>query len=388
MKNNIKKIFFIILTWLICSFALISCTKNQYKTITIEENNQEKDIDISPEKKSIFEINKIYKYDNLKLNENQLSIEFLIGWFNNENIASVIYQHSSPNNEVSINEKDYKYSFTNEVIKIDGPRDISLSLDGNKVIYTTEEEELKIFNKDLNKNNIITKLDTLYDSITALNWSNNSRYLSFAIDSYSRKTSTCYIYDTTNNIIKKIKLKEFSYFTKLVVSDDGTKGLLTTKDYDPRHSGDVFSLYLIDLDKNTFSRNEENKLATLSNEHAKFIDSNKILFINTQRNSLNLYDLDSKKSIELDNNVKGFETSTDLKNIVYSQVLKQDDIDIYACNINENTISNKELLYKGFMPVNIYWSQDNKKILLAGKTNLSSRPDYTDINEYLTIEFK
>ena len=258
----------------------------------------------------------------------------------------------------------------------------------------------KILIKDLNTKQykLLTEIKDIYQP-TNLRWSNNSRYLSFSTYSTNTNTNIIYIYDINNNILKKIPLIGYKYdsFPEIVISDDGKKALIVPYESDNKNSYETYSMYLFELDNDVFNINKNVKLKTLSINCVKFMGLDKILFIDTLTNSLIIYEINSKKIVVVDTNVKNFELSSDSKNIAYVKYLPQEGADVYVCKINDFKILNKDLLYKGFLPVKMHWSQDNKKILMRGATYSDVNKDYIQIRnsatdfmnlKYLVIEFQ
>lgn len=169
--------------------------------------------------------------------------------------------------------------------------------------YTTNYtiEFNKTYDKEMftfDKNKLITEINTDYaNTFNDLIWSNNSRFFSFSTYSNSTNKYVGYIYDLHNEAFKKINLIDNNGPPSIYVSNDGTKALITTY---YGYSYNTFSMYLLDLNKNIFSINKNKKLATLSQPHVQFLDSDKILFINEQTNSLSIYNISSKEIAEID----------------------------------------------------------------------------------------
>lgn len=394
MKHWMKQLKFIVLISLIFVSILTACNKNQMKTIVIEENNEDKNAAITSKTKDGFKVKKIYKYNAATVENDNLIVETIIGWMDNENIAGIVNKRNKEG--VVLKSINYKYHFKEDIMKPSS--DVKISPNGKYLAYLKEEEPLKVMIEEVNTSKkesfLLAKIIMNTYNFHNFKWSNNSRYCSFSGVSEKSNAYNGYIYDIKENNLKEITLVGFESQPDIIISEDAAKALVTQ--YEGYNNS--ASMYLISLDKKSIDKKDCKKIVMAYDGYVKFIDANKFIFMDSSTDFLSMYNLTTDETIKIDNDVRYFNTSGDSKKIVYLKLSEQGVMDTYACRIEENEILNKEMIYRGFFAVNMFWSPDNKKILLYGESYNNLNIDYYEMvrriykeyinNEYIIVEFE
>lgn len=360
MKNLIKKFFFIIIMCILYGSILVSCAKNQFKTIIIDDNTINKSSIDGDEDKDSF---KIYQYNLINSNEVEGGIEYLLGWYDNDN---VITANNFNRGNIVLNKINYKYYFKNKVMDINYLENVAV--DNDNLAYSVKDQLIKVYVRALknDKNKLISEINTESYKLSQLRWSKNGRYLTFSV--YLQDSHEVYIYDISKNELKKIPLfgLKYSAFPEIIISDNSEKVIVMAYEDKNQYGQNKFSMYLFGMEEKSFDANKITPMKSLTMPYVEFVNSNKIIYIDKEIGSLNIYDINSNKSLVVDDNVKYFKISSDSRNIAYLRYLSKEGPNIYNCKINDDKIEGKQLLYKGFLPIEMKWSSDSKKILVKG----------------------
>lgn len=373
MINFIKKFFSIIIIFILYCSILVACTKNQFKTIIIDDKVINKSNIDEDEDKDNF---KIYQYNSIDSKDGTEEIEYLIGWYDNDNVVTVNNFNSK---NIVLNKANYKYYFKNKIMDVNYTLEISPYNDN--LAYITKDQLLKVYVKSLktDENRLISEINASPQQVSKLRWSKNGRYLTFSV--YLQDSYEVYIYDISKSELKKIPLLGYKSYTlpEIIISDDGKNVIAIVYEGKNKYGEDPFSIYLFSIDGQSFDQNKNKPLKSIAMPYVEFINSNKIIYMNSQNRSLNIYDMNLNKTLLVDDNVKNFKVSSDSSNIAYVRYLPKEGSNIYNCRINNDEVGVKQLLYKGFLPIDIQWSPDSKKILVTGGIYSDSSIKYEQI---------
>lgn len=290
------------------------------------------------------------------------------GWINNENI--LLFASKVPEDIISgfQNEGVYKwlemrrsYYNTDKYIKVVENKkfmDGKVSPDKNKIAYTQslDANNKQVIIKDLKKEKdfIVTQLNRKSN----INWSNNSRYLTVI------KMNIIVIWDSHT-----AKTREFSIngldidpvLTQAKISDDGKKLLFSNSDV----------LYLFDVSGDEINLKKETiekyKIGTSSYAFS-FYSSKNILYVSIcdEITALYTYDMDTGNKNLIMKGVHNFALSPDKKYIAF---YKNIDSTMYLGNLMETDITKDIIAFKGKVSGDMWWSNDNKKILFYGEVD-------------------
>lgn len=381
MKNKMK---YTAAVMLICSlFALIlsSCSRDGLKTIIIQKPETSGKDDVANNTNDQIRSGNIYKYSSFNIVDNNPVNEILFGWFDNDNAAGILYKENNDGAEVVLESMDYRYHFSEEIMEI--TPDIinySLSPDGSKLAYVKNNGQSYL--KDLKEQKDILSDEMEKRTITSgssIAWSNNGRYLSISAYDTDSRIGKVYIYDVLSGISRDVEMNITSPIQmdtiNATVSDDGSKLLIGANWSTVEYKYQYF-IGLYDLNKTTFMPTENIETGSLMNINFCFLNSDKLIFINLNTNTLCMYDINNSKIAELQSlpvmnkfrkNIQCCKVSPDGKNIIYTKDIDDKNIGIYTAQITGSKLENEKLIYQGFLPDNICWSPGNNKVLLSGR---------------------
>lgn len=371
-------------TAFLCVFLCVlcvSCTKQGLKTVVMGDNAAG---NVSEAAHS----GKAYKINYFNVIDNKPVNEMLFGWLDKDNTAAVV---DKQDDYLTIEAINYKYHFSKEIMKItsDMPG-YSLSPDGEKIAYVKGE---RLFIKDIQaeKDKEIGQIHPLGRSSISISWSNNSRFITLAVISYPNGIEQVSVYDNTVQKMYEISLKkESAAASELVpaktlnynvtISDDGTK-LMINSLYEDGEYKIGYLEHLYKLNRETFLPETEIKISSAYIGNACFIDNNRLIYLNMRSGSLNIYNAETGEDSEIykfdKNSMKYqyFKASNDGKAIVFLKYLQDGTVGIYEAEIQNNALENERMIYEDFVPNNICWSGDNKKVLLSGRYAYSEKTD-------------
>jgi hypothetical protein len=361
--HSMEKLFAILgMVLLIVGMVLIS-------TFLTGCNNKEKEKTIIiPEKKTQVIESKVFEVDKIEKLKQQGMAR---GWLDENNILLLAERSSADNSNEYLNEGIHKWlevrkaefntNNYEKIIKNKIVMDAAISPDKSKIAFieSLKDNTKQIVVKNLNtgKETVITSLNKRSD----FNWSNNSRYLSVI------KMNIIIIYDIDSEKVREFNvhgLEMRNEVTKAKLSDDG-KNVLIKNNRD---------LYLFDVsgDSITFVNKEELEKTKLgnSNDDFSFYNNTKILYTSSKGEitALYTYDMNTGKKNSIADDVVKFAISPNKKNIVY---YKNIDTSICVGIFNGTSIINDTVAFKCNLSGNIWWDDNNKKILFYGELNKS-----------------
>ena len=374
-------------TLIICIFLFVlcaSCAKQGIKTVVIEDNAPASSVN---EDQGLHD-GKVYKFNYFNVIDNKPVNEMLFGWLDKDNTAAVVGRQDE---DLTIEAINYKYHFSKEIMTMTS--DISsygLSPDGKEIAYIKGE---KLYSKETqgDKDKEIGQIDLPEQTNASISWSNNGRFIMFTVSGYPVGIERIYIYDNAENEMHKIELKEMPaaaselIHTKalnynVMISDDGTK-LLINSIYDNSDYKVEYLAHLYQLDKETFLPETEIFINQSNKVNSQFIDNNRLIYLDMRNGSLDIYHTDTGEDNEICKLDKSsmkypyFRVSNDGKAIVFIKYLADGTVGIYEAGIQNSKLEDERMIYRDFLPSNIWWSGDNKKVLLSGRYAYSERVD-------------
>ncbi len=383
MRYNKKlKLITLFMSMLLCVLC-VSCTKQGVKTVIMKDTASTAEVGDNTGLHS----GKVYKFNYFDVIDNKPVNEMLFGWLDKDNTAAVVNKQED---YLTIEAINYKYHFSKEIMKISSDiTSYGLSSDGKKIAYLKGE---KILLKDIqkDKDKEIGQLQPLKQSIVGIAWSGNSRFVTFSVNSYPAGLQEVYIYDNTAEKIYRIDLKEVPAASEripkktinynVMISDDGTK-LLINSLYDNSEYKVEYLLHLYKLNKETFLPETEMKLDNSFMVNPHFIDNDRLIYLNMRTGSLDVCDTGTGETSEIykldETGMKYqyFKVSKDGRSIVFIKYLQDGTVGIYQAGIQNNRLEDEKMIYRDFLPNNIWWSGDNDKVLLSGRYTYSERLD-------------
>ena len=375
------------ITFIICIFLFVlcvSCAKQGIKTVVIKDNEPASSVN---EDQGLHD-GKVYKFNYFNVIDNKPVNEMLFGWLDKDNTAAVVDRQDE---DLTIEAVNYKYHFSKEIMTITSDiSSYSLSPDGKEIAYIKGE---KLYSKDIlgDKDKELGQIHLPEQSNVSISWSNNGRFITFTVSSYPVGIEQIYIYDNEENEMHEIKLKEMPaaaaelIHTKtlnynVMISDDGTK-LLMNSIYDDSDYKVEYLAHLYELNKETFLPETEVSLDQSNKVNSQFIGNNRLIYVNMRNGSLDIYHTDTGETSEIYKLDKAsmknpyFRVSNDGKAIVFVKYLQDGTAGIYEAGIQNDKLEDVRMIYQDFLPSNICWSGDNKKVLLSGRYAYSERVD-------------
>lgn len=388
MKFNKKLIPIILFICIFPSMLFTSCTKQGTKTVVMQDNLS----DSNSSEGTNFHSGKVYKFNYFNVIDNKPVNEMSFGWLDKDNTAAVV---DKQDDYLTIEAVNYKYHFSKEIMKVTSDiSSYSVSPDGKKISYVKGE---KLFIKDIqdNKDKEIGQLQMTKRSSANISWSGNNRFVVCTVSSYPAGIEQVYIYDNTGGNMHKIGLKPAGAPTaptpqlipmephnyNVMISDDGTK-LLINSLYDYGDYKTEYLMHLYNLNEKTFALEKELETNYSNMVNSCFISNDRLIYVNVRNSSLDIYNTVTGENIEvykLDkaNMNQCFRVSNDGKSIVFIKHLQDGTPGIYEAGIQNDKLVDERMIYQGFLPNNIRWSVDDKKVLLSGRYTYGERIDKT-----------
>ncbi|WP_068618256.1 LPS-assembly lipoprotein LptE [Paenibacillus tuaregi] len=251
------------------------------------------------------------------------------------------------------------------------------------------------------ENNIATLVPSEEQLLTKLEWSDNSRYISYLVatdtdtaQGRSSKTETKYppvklaVYDTMAGQIKHYLLKgrQFTYSVSgAKISDDGQSVLINCG---PSELNTSIAMGTIDGTSVEIQYEHQ-----MDSEQMTWMNKDQFVFLGTE-GVLYEYDRRNKALTVLLERVLSFQLSQDRKYIAYSQK-DNDSVSIFAGKLQGNNVLYKESVYQGVSPAEMYWSLQNNSLLVIGrkmysatKQSVKSAPIPDSSNQPFIIKFQ
>lgn len=388
MRRYKKLIPVALLMWILPSLLFASCAKQGTKTVVMEDSAST----AGTSGDTGLHSGRIYKFNYFNVIDNKPVNEMLFGWLDKENAAAVT---GNQEDYLTIEAINYKYHFTKEIMKITSDMvSYTLSPDGKKIAYIKGE---KLFIKDVqeDKDKEIGQLQLLRQGNASISWSNNGRFITFALSSLRLGIEQVCIYDSTVQRMYGISLKEAAAAApaselipakitnyNATVSDDGTK-LLINSIYDNGDYKVEYLAHLYKLNKDTFGPETEIKISDSYMGYSYFIGNNRIMYLNMRNSSLDIYNTDTGgNSVIYKFDRSGmkypyFRVSNDGKAIVFVKYLQDGTVGIYEAGLQNDQLEGERMIYQDFVPNTIWWSGDNKKVLLSGRYVYNEKVDGT-----------
>ncbi|OXS54765.1 hypothetical protein B1A99_25920 [Cohnella sp. CIP 111063] len=373
------------LLFLLISVFLSGCTwELQSKTVIIRDVEDDRPLSSINEE---FEVSKIYK-----LFEREASNGIFLGWADNDHIWGTFGTKAVSK---SLERVDFK-SGSREMLATKNIEWKEASFDGQYVVAVSHrngKEQVLLFHPPENKESVIGELSSDQDVISPFMWSNNSRYVSYAVGNPKQAEVNVVVYDTNLARMHERPIPGWKMTDKLAsvkMSDDGNSVLivkisenelsLPSTDVNVSEAVVVYGSWMGDRISMSFEQ------ALRSDGACDFVNDDQILFV-LPSGALAVYDRRNESSVVLLEQIGTFRLSNDRKAIAYT---KQKE-DIYAAKLQGNRIWSEKLVYKGMAPLRMDWSPDNKKLMLFGrKSNQLSEPSIenrTSEPQSLILEF-
>lgn len=325
-----------------------------------------------------FEVNKIYK-----LLENEGNNGAILEWGDKEHVLAGLGETKIGYRIESV---DYRDNSRQKLMDMSlGTTIYGVSPVGEYVTsYVIDQENGEWKLKLLNLNSHTETAMGVIDKSIPPTWSNNSQYVSFGKIEQQKSQTSIVVYDRNLKLTKQFGLSptwiDQAILSSIQISNDG-EGALIVKTINRQ-------TYLAygKLVGNEFTSQYEHPIR--NGETFDFINDDQIVFVG-QEGSLTLFDRRNMKAVILQGHISAFQLSKDRKYIAYSN----EQGDIYAAQMQGNSVTNEKLIYKGLIAARMIWSPDNKKLLLHGR-KLYERPapvpaPASDIaNVPFVIEFK
>lgn len=368
--------------FLVLVLVLSSCDWFGPKTETIvipgQEGKQSENEGIPP-----FQVKTIYRLPDEIINSGQL-----LGWSGTNSVIAA--QRKDSLSEQTVLKRitsPYEKSETISGIQMDSPQ-IELSPDGafiREISTTGSGTKLKLISLKDGKETEVAHfkyIEQLYLQDVA--WANNGQYLSYLVmDPTASGEAEIRLLNIRNKSSVTYTLKGFAKgndLAKVNVSDDGHSVLLTALQIG-KTKKTIIMLGTVNgnsIDIQYEHQSDEN--------HADWLNNDQFVFLGTD-GTLFEYDQRTKELSVLLEKVEEFKLSQDRKCIAYSTY---DQDTIYAGKIQGNNVLSNEPVYHGLKPSQMYWSPDDKGLLVYGQkfySPSSNSQTMTMDEQALLIEF-
>lgn len=366
---------------LTCIMILLSGCGMGPTTKTIIIPGQE-DVNVEEPNSHPFQVNKIYR-----LPDEITTSSPLLGW-SSSNAVLAVTQNAGITGQTELRRVVNPYEQSKVVLGMDNiDAQMLLSPDGkyvSQIVRSASQITLKIISLADGHQTEVAKIST-NDAyfLQDVSWSGNSKYLSYLLvgyqgEEYSRLRS----YDVETKTTKSytlLGLASRDTVLTMQMSDDGSSVLLAINP--PGRYGSINLLVGTvhgDTIKIQYERERgSEQYAWLTTEQFVFLGSDRTLYIYDKRSS--------ELSILLEK-VNYFQLSHDKKSIAYS--LYDQDV-FYVGKIQGKNILSNEPVYRGLIANEIFWSQNNKSVLVRGQKMFSTSQAITsDTKDRQTFIFE
>lgn len=292
------------------------------------------------------------------------------GWINDTNIILLTSKLSSSNSDEYLNSAVHQWS---EMINFNTTKSSSTNITENRIIRDASINNSKTklaFIEELENNTlqvVIKELSTgtetvitSIDARTKLNWSNNSKYLTFV------KLDTLVIYDSSINSINELPVKDLEIRpedTNFKISDNGKNALVKNR-----------NLYSVDIPDFTKDTSTEYLVTTTSidtdinSDYFDFYDNTKFLYISAsgELTGLYLYNLSTTDKALISSDISGFSLSPEHNKITFCNFTN----DLLSIgNFDGTNISNTNVIFEGTITGDILWNISGNKVLFYSDSN-------------------
>ncbi|MGG4454108.1 hypothetical protein [Brevibacillus porteri] len=342
-------------------FTLLSgCSAGpQTETIIISSNEEINNVD---QASSPFQVKKIYRLPYEYISSGQL-----LGWSSSDSVVAS-FKTGSIREGIELKRLTYPFKQSQIIPKIKmGGYQMILSPDGkhlSTISMSNSGVSLKVLSLEDGKETEITTFSN-HMYIQDVSWSDNSRYLGYlTIDPSGREKDSLRLYDMESRTSMIYELKDFARGDTPIsinVSDDG-RGVLFTMF--PEHIDQSRKRSIL-LGEMTDKKVEKQFTRPFGGKQNAWINNDQFVFLGYDGT---LYEYDRRNgalSVILER-VSTFRLSHDKKSIAYS--LDAENV-IYAGKLQGRNVLYNEPVYHGIVPANMYWSLDNKKLLIQGQTD-------------------
>ncbi|TVX93748.1 WD40 repeat domain-containing protein [Paenibacillus agilis] len=324
------------------------------------------EINIVGQTSSPFQVKNIYRLPYEFTSSGQL-----LGWSSSDSvIASFKTESVSEGLQLKRLTYPFEQSQIMSKIKMDDSQ-IILSPDGKYLAMRSSSvsgDSLKLLSLEDGKETEIAKFSNRI-FVQDISWSNNSRYLGYlTIDPSGGEKDSLRLYDMESRTSKIVELKDMTEGNSPIsihVSDDGRSVLFTML---PDQSGKRTLL----LGEISHNKMEKQFTRPSAGEQSAWISSDQFVFLGYDGT---LYEYDRRNgalSVILER-VSSFKLSHDKKKIAYS--LYDENI-IYVGTLQGRNVLSNGPVYHGIVPTNMYWSLDNKKLLIQGQSNSTEEQSF------------
>ncbi|WP_025680486.1 hypothetical protein [Paenibacillus massiliensis] len=372
----------LLLMYLTCVMMLLTGCSMGSTTETVIIPGQE-DMNIEEPNSHPFQVHTIYRLPDEITNS-----DALLGW-TSSNAVLAVTQNEGITDQSELRSVATPYEQSKVVPGIDHINaQMLLSPDGkyvSQIRRSASQITLKIISLTDGQEAEVAKIsnnDSFF--LQDVSWSNNSKYLSYLLVGYQEEQSRLRSYDVVTKTTKSYTLGDLTSKGSVLtvqMSDDGESVLCTT--YPPGSYGRA-NLLLGSISGDTIRVQYERERAA---EQYAWLTADQFVFLGADR-TLYVYDKRSSELSILLEKVNYFQLSHDKKSIAYS--LYDHDV-FYVGKVQGKNILSNEPVYRGLIANEIYWSQDNKSVLIRGQkmfsTSQAIAPDTKDGQTFI-IEFR
>ncbi|WP_018883491.1 hypothetical protein [Paenibacillus massiliensis] len=372
----------LLLMYLTCVMMLLTGCSMGSTTETVIIPGQE-DMNIEEPNSHPFQVHTIYRLPDEITNS-----DALLGW-TSSNAVLAVTQNEGITDQSELRSVATPYEQSKVVPRIDHINaQMLLSPDGkyvSQIRRSASQITLKIISLTDGQEAEVAKIsnnDSFF--LQDVSWSNNSKYLSYLLVGYQEEQSRLRSYDVVTKTTKSYTLGDLTSKGSVLtvqMSDDGESVLCTT--YPPGSYGRA-NLLLGSISGDSIRVQYERERAA---EQYAWLTADQFVFLGADR-TLYVYDKRSSELSILLEKVNYFQLSHDKKSIAYS--LYDHDV-FYVGKVQGKNILSNEPVYRGLIANEIYWSQDNKSVLIRGQkmfsTSQAIAPDTKDGQTFI-IEFR
>lgn len=354
----------LLLMHLTCIMILLSGCSMGPTTETVIIPRQE-DVNIEEPNSHPFQVNKIYRLPDEITNSSPL-----LGWSSSNSVLAVT-QNTGIGGQTELRRLIYPYEQSKEFPGINLLNaQLKLSPDGkyvSQIVRSASEVTLKIISLADGHQVEVAQISTSDPFfLQDVSWSGNSKYLSYLLAGYQgEEYSRLRSYDVETKTTKSYTLAGLASrgtVLTMQMSDDGNSVLLAI--IPPGRYGRT-NLLVGTVHGDTIKIHYERERG---GEQYAWLTTEQFVFLGTDR-TLYIYDKRSGELSILLEKVNYFQLSNDKKSIAYS--LYDQDV-FYVGKIQGKNILSNEPVYRGLIANEIFWSQDNKSVLVRGQKMFSA----------------
>ncbi|MFB0830678.1 WD40 repeat domain-containing protein [Brevibacillus laterosporus] len=314
-----------------------------------------------------FQVKAIYRFINTFAETDQM-----LGWSATDSVIGLFRKASTTEGVTwNLGRLPFPYEKLKLLKKIDANTDfLELSPDGKKIskmAMSASGASLKLISLPDGKETevvIYHSSQNLY--LQDVGWSNNSRYVCFLIiDASMKGNARVGVYDNDSGSYKTYQLKDIDRgrtLTGVNISDDGHSVLLTLFENKSNRSNRIV-MGMINGSEITVQYEHQT-----GREQNAWLNNDQFVYLGTD-GTLYEYDRRTSELTVLLDKVSNFEFSRDRKYVAYSLYDKDT---ILVGKLQGKNVLYEEPVYHGVIPLKIFWSPDNKSLLIHGRKYYSS----------------